>query len=366
MSAPVAGKGRQDLRRNTILLGDALATLRSMPNDSVDMVLTSPPYYRLRNYQAVGQLGLEDTVDEFVHRLTEVCDEVHRVLKSTGTFWLNLGDSFSRHPRYGAAPKSLLLAPERVALALVQRGWVLRNRVTWSKPNAMPSSVTDRLSCTYEVIYFFAKARSYFFDLDAIRVPHKSTPRGLTTPPAMSDAVVRTGKYDSADRSWAGPLAGNNAGLAKARAEGRAGHRLGKNPGDVWHVPTGGFKGAHFATFPERLITRPILAGCPARTCATCGVPWHQSAGTPTGPTCTCTSRTFKPGVVLDPYVGSGTTAVAATRLSRDWVGIELNATYRALALDRIAATVVRDRTRAKGGDAQPKGHHHEPQDRAA
>lgn len=367
MTARLNPQRQLGLPRNTIVLGDALAVLRTWPNDSVDVVVTSPPYFMLRNYDAVGQIGLEDNVARFVDRLIEVCEEIYRVLKPTGTFWLNLGDSFSRHSDYGAPAKSLLLAPERVALALIEREWVLRNKVVWAKPNPMPTSVRDRLSCTHEFVYCFSKAGSYFYDLDAIRVPHKSTRRGLTTPPAMSDAVIRTGKYDSADRSWAGPLAGKNDGLAKARAEGRAGHRLGKNPGDVWTIPTGGFKGAHFATFPERLITRPILAGCPARTCATCGAPWHQSAGTPTGPSCTCRKRTFTPGVVLDPFMGAGTTAVAATRLGRDWIGTELNATYRALALDRIAATVVRDRTRPRGGDAQPKGHHHEPtQERAA
>lgn len=365
MTAPVR-ELRRSAPRGEILLGDALQQLGTLPNSSVDCVVTSPPYFRLRNYGTHGQIGLEATVADFVDRLVAVGDELRRVLKPTGTMWLNLGDSYSRHQREGADPKSLLMTPERVALALIDRGWMLRNKVVWAKPNPMPTSVKDRLSCTFEFIYCFAKAGSYFYDLDAIREPHKSTRRGLTTPPAMSDAVVRPGKYDSADRSWAGPLAGKNDGLAKARAEGRAGHRLGKNPGDVWTVPTGGFNGPHFATFPERLITRPILAGCPARTCATCGAPWHQSAGTPTGPSCTCRKRTFTSGVVLDPFMGAGTTAVAATRLGRDWVGIELNATYRALALDRIAATVVRDRTRPQGGDAQPKGHHHAPQEWAA
>lgn len=366
MSAPHDPRHHRRLPRNTIVLGDALAVLRTLPDDSVDTVITSPPFYLLRDYSVAGQIGLEATVGEFVDRLTAVCDEIHRVLKTTSTFWLNLGDSFSRHPKFGAPAKSLVLAPERVALALIDRGWVLRNKVMWAKPNPMPSSVVDRLTCTHEFIYCFSKARSYFYDLDAIRVPHKTGARGLTARSGSATTRTGSGKYESADRSWAGPLAGSNDGLAKARSEGRAGHRLGKNPGDVWTVPTGGYRGAHFATFPERLITRPILAGCPARTCAACGAPWHQSAGIPTGPSCTCGTRTFTHGVLLDPFMGAGTTAVAATRLGRDWVGIELNARYRALALDRIAATVVRDRTRPQGGDAQPKGHHHAPQERAA
>ena len=172
--------------------------------------------------------------------------------------------------------------------------------------------------------------------------------------------MSRTGKYESADRSWAGPLAGKNDGLAKARAEGRAGHRLGKNPGDVWTIPTGTFKGAHFATFPERLIHRPILATCPARTCDRCGAPWAQSQGIATVPSCSCGIRTFTPGIVLDPFMGAGTTAVAAVRHGRDWVGIELNPEYRDLALTRIAAAV-REST-GHSSDARPQGAHHDVQ----
>lgn len=351
---------RAVLPRNTILLGDALATLRTLPTESVDTVLTSPPYFALRDYGRAGQLGLEGTVMEFVDRLAEVCDQLHRVLKSSGTAWIVLGDSYSRHLRYGAPPKSMLLMPERVAIALVERGWMLRNRIVWSKPNAAPSSVTDRLSCRHETILCLAKQRTYFYDLDAIRVPHKTKRTCLTRRAGSQKTGTGHGKYDSADRSWAGPLAGKNDGLAKARAEGRPGHRLGANPGDCWSVATGGYRGAHFATYPERLLTRPILAGCPARTCTTCGAPWRQSAGTPHAPSCECQPARYQRGIVLDPFAGAGTTAVAATRLRRDHLGIELNPTYRALALDRIATTVVRDCTGPDGGDAQPKGHHHE------
>src|SRR5579859_2029963 len=142
-----------ELPRNTILIGDATTRLRELPNASVDCVITSPPYYQLRNYQAAGQIGLEPSVDGWVRALTPVFAEAARVLKPTGALWLNLGDSFSRHHRYGAAPKSLLLAPERLLLALSQEGWIVRNKVIWSKTNPLPSSVTDRLSLTYEVVY---------------------------------------------------------------------------------------------------------------------------------------------------------------------------------------------------------------------
>jgi DNA modification methylase len=348
--------------RNEILLGDALDQLRTLADASVDCVVTSPPYYLLRTYGHRRQLGLEDTVDAYVARLVSICDELARVLKPTGTLWFNLGDSYSRHDRYGAPPKSLLMAPERVAAALIERGWVLRSKVVWSKPNPMPSSVRDRLTCSWEYLFVFARQRDYFFDLDAIRQPHRShrgTGRGLTRAGGRATAETGQLKYATPHGEWAGPLAGKNDGLARARAEGRAGHSLGKNPADVWTLATGNYRGAHFATFPERLVERPLRAGCPARVCATCGRAWTQQALTPTAPACGCGHRRWRPGLVLDPFIGSGTTAVAAARLGRDWLGIELNPAYRRLALQRIATAV--PESAATGGDARHQGASHAP-----
>lgn len=329
------------LTRNTILLGDSVERLRDLPESSVDTVVTSPPYHLLRNYDRDGQIGMEPTVAEYVDSIVAVCDELARVLKPEGALWLNLGDSYSRHDRYGAPAKGLLLAPERVLLALADRGWIVRNKIVWAKPNPMPTSVRDRLSCTYEPIYLLTRSSSYFFDLDAIRVPHKSRPRGLTPRTHGEKSEIgpkNTPKYDSSRPGWAGPLAGRNDGLEKARREGRAGHRLGKNPGDVWTVATAAYRGAHFATFPVALVTRPILAGCPARTCLACGVAWHQHRGRPVRAACECDAA-WQPGLVLDPFMGAGSTAVAARTVGRDWLGIELNSTYRDLALTRIAST---------------------------
>jgi site-specific DNA-methyltransferase (adenine-specific) len=156
------------LPRSRLLIGDVRTKLAELPDDSVDCVITSPPYFALRDYGQAGQLGLEASVDGWVQNLLTVTDEIRRVVKPSGSLWLNVADSYSHHPREGAAKKSLLLGPQRLALAMVGRGWLLRNQVVWAKTNPMPSNVTDRLSCTHETIYFFAKSPHYFFDLNAI------------------------------------------------------------------------------------------------------------------------------------------------------------------------------------------------------
>ena len=155
--------------RNTILTGDAADRLATLEASSIDCVVTSPPYFRLRNYQHQGQLGAEPTIDQWVEHLRPVMQQLARVLVPTGTLWLNLGDAYSTHRREGAPRKSLLLGPERLALALLADGWIIRNQIIWAKTNTTPSSVTDRLACKHEVIYLLSRAPRYFFDLDAIR-----------------------------------------------------------------------------------------------------------------------------------------------------------------------------------------------------
>lgn len=349
------------LPRRQIILGDALDVLGGLPSGSVDVVVTSPPYFLLRSYGAgKRELGQEHTVSEFIGRLLDVCDEIARVLKPTGSAWINVGDSYSRHARYGAPPKGLLLVPQRLAIGLADRGHVVRNHVVWAKPNPMPASVGDRLSCTHETVLHVVRARRYFYDLDRIRVPMRSTTRrGLTSP--ARQAKTKTGQQGRKARRpvWAGPLAGSNDGLARAHAEGRSGHPSGlKNPGDTWTIPTASFRGAHHAVFPEALVERPLLATCPARTCVACGRPWHQAGGTPLRPDCACRAG-WQPGVVLDPFMGSGTTAVVAERLGFDWLGIELTPSFRTLALSRIAASASVRAHLPRGGDAQPQGASH-------
>jgi len=322
---------------NRVLVGDALTTLRSLPSASVDCVVTSPPYWGLRNYQTDGQIGLEASVHGWVGSLVTVLDEVARVLRPTGVLWLNVADSYSRTAAHGAPPKGFVLGPERLLLALARRGWRLRSRVVWAKSNPMPTSVKDRLSCTWEPVYLLVRSHRYWFDLDAAREPATSHRR-----PVQRAATAMSRRAPD----WAGPLAnGDQSGLGRMHVEGRSAHPLGRNPGDVWRLPTAGFRGAHFATFPPSLVRRPILAGCPERVCGRCGQAWRRQLAKTVGhvavlgamaPGCHCDAPT-RPGLVLDPFFGAGTTGLVAEQLGRDWLGIELNPTFAALATERIA-----------------------------
>jgi DNA modification methylase len=322
------------LPRNTVLTGDAREVLAGLLAGSVDCCVTSPPYVNgLRDYGTVGQLGRESTVTEYVENLVAVLRQVRRLLKNSGALWLTLGDSFSKHMSQGAPRGSLLLAPQRVALALSADGWIVRNVVIWQKPAPLPQSARDRLSPTYEVVIFATKERRYFFDLDAIRVPHRSIRR------ARGSA-----------RELARLYQGGNCGLGKLKAQGRVGNPCGKNPGDVWTIPTAVDRLGHQATFPTKLIEPMIRATCPERICVQCDRPWIRPTRIVSKRTneglrhvrkvgelrrCRCFAPT-RPGVVLDPFMGTGTTAVVAERLGRDWLGVELNPTFARLAADRL------------------------------
>jgi site-specific DNA-methyltransferase (adenine-specific) len=317
--------------RNRLLIGDALDRLRELPDELVDCIVTSPPYFGLRDYGVKGQFGQEASVRAWAEQIIAVCRELHRVLAPHGSLWLNLGDAYSTHPALGAPAKSLLLGPERVAQALVSEGWLLRNKVVWAKTNPMPSPIADRLTNSHEFIYLLVKQSSYYFDLDAIREPLSST-----RPPSGSSHIPR---------SALGRLAGRRDGLTAMVKAGRNGHPLGKNPGDVWQIGSASYRGAHFATFPPELIRRPILATCPPQVCDACDRPWRRStrqvqvkdgrpAPRPFIP-CGCQTST-RPGLVLDPFFGSGTVALVAKEYGRDWLGIELNLAYKPLAEARL------------------------------
>jgi site-specific DNA-methyltransferase (adenine-specific) len=348
MGAPSV-RPSSSLPSRTILLGDARERLAEIPSSSIDCVITSPPYFGLRNYGHEQQLGAEGNIGGWVDGLRAVCCELARVLKPSGSLWLNVGDSYSNHPREGAPPRSLLLGPQRLALGLVADGWLMRNQVVWAKTNPMPCSVANRLSYTHEILYFLVRSPRYFFDLDAIRAPFRTTAnaRRTATPVYPPPEAVP-------------PAADPNGGLHRLKTAGLNGHPLGKNPGDVWLLPTASLRGEHFATFPPVLVERPLLATCPERVCASCGQPWVRVAVNrrqlrprigELRPGCRCVSVT-RPGVVLDPFMGCGTVALVAEQHSRDWVGIELNPVYVALAEERLREW--RRRQHTERGDDRP------------
>jgi DNA modification methylase len=323
-------------RRNVVLEGDALEVLRTLAPASVDAVITSPPYFRVRRYDAgPAELGREATVDAWAANLLAVSQEIARVLVPTGSYWLNVGDVYSRHVKLGAPPKSLLLGPERLVRGLLADGWIVRNRVAWAKTNPLPSPVTDRLTTSWEYVFHLVRQPNYFYDLDAIRVPLKSKAKGSTS---VTPARVL------------GELAGPRAGLAVLAREGRSGHPLGRNPGDVWWLPPGRSVGDHFATFPEALVRRPILATVPPVVCTACGRPWRRSkrrvqflGDVPQRRpfvACGCQAPT-RHGLVLDPFVGSGTTLKVARELRRDALGIELSPRFTAVARQRAGFAIV-------------------------
>lgn len=317
--------------RNRIIVGDAFQELQRLPDASVDMVLTSPPYFQLRDYDVEGQLGLEAHVDDWVNNLFLVAQQLKRILLPTGSFWLNLADSYSMHHRQGAAKKSLLLGPERLTLALIQDGWLLRNKIVWHKSNPMPSPVRDRLATTWEAVYVFTRSPRYFFDLDAIRQPHLSSHKPAEQPAAIPE-------------QWRGGNSNATGGLARLKALGLSGHPLGKNPGDVWRLSSSSYRSAHHATSPVSLVSRAIQAGSPEARCRRCLSPWQRNVIRAAGgdanrsrlqPTCGCRADA-EPAIVLDPFFGAGTTAIAAEQLGRDWLGIELNHAFAEQADRRI------------------------------
>jgi DNA modification methylase len=300
------------------------------------MVLTSPPYFQARNYDAGEyELGREQTVEAWVANLRAVSRQVARVLVPTGSYWLNVGDLYSRHERLGAPPKSLLLGPERLAQGLLAEGWLVRNRVCWVKSSPLPSPVADRLTNGWEYLFHLVRQPDYFYDLDAIRVPLKTKPKRSTTTTTPTAAL--------------GSLVGPRAGLLRLALEGRSGHPLGRNPTDVWRLPPGRAIGGHHATFPEVLAERPILATAPSHVCTDCGQPWQRSTRKvilrggvgqprPLVP-CGCEAP-VRPGLVLDPFAGSGTTLKVARDLGRDVLGIELKPSFAELAASRAGVPV--------------------------
>jgi DNA modification methylase len=290
-----------------ILQGDMRERLAELPSDSFDCIVTSPPYWGLRDYGVAGQIGLEPTLTEYLDTMVAVCRELRRVLKPSGTFWLNVGDSYAGGGRGCGSPdckqrtnigslvapsalsatglksKDLCMVPNRLAIRLQEDGWYVRSEIIWHKPNPMPESVTDRPTSSHEKIWLLTKSERYAYDAEAIREAHSR--------PWWNETPSRPGNPDRKDGG--GRQASNESD--------------GRNARNVWTIPTQPYSGAHFATFPPELAERYIKAGCP------------------TG------------GHVLDPFGGAGTTGMVADRLGRDATLIELNPAYVSIIKNRLA-----------------------------
>lgn len=373
---------------NTIHCGDAVEYLKSLPDGSVNCVVTSPPYYRLRDYGVDGQIGLEGSLSEYLAKLHPVFQEVYRVLRDDGVLWLNMGDSYNgykantgdsaftgvrgnHNPESGrglqdrALPaKNLFGVPWRLAFMLQDDGWILRSDCIWHKPSVMPESVTDRPSKSHEYVFLLSKSPRYWYDARAVREP-------------LAESTLPRAKYAvSAQHKYAQGGHGQHVhSMAKARAngEGYPTDASGRNLRTVWTLSAEANPHAHFAAFPKKLARRCILLGCPRQVCAECGAPYVRvtedafepkrnrknggtregkmakedgRAGYPRGitrtvtlgfvATCTCGAGT-RPGVVLDPFMGSGTTALVARAEGRDFLGCDLNPEYVAICEKRLS-----------------------------
>jgi DNA modification methylase len=293
-----------------IILGDCIEGMRTLANESVHCVVTSPPYYGLRDYGVDGQIGLEESPEAYVTKMVEVFREVRRILRNDGTLWLNLGDSYNgasanrsgsngyddgrtnRDKRFSAGgidglkPKDLIGIPWRVAFALQSDGWWLRQDIIWHKPNPMPESVTDRCTKAHEYIFLLSKSERYYYDHEVIKSPVKQD---------WGTRDRTNGKYQN-EGTGLQPHGGLDVSYETA------------NKRSVWTVATKPYAEAHFAVYPPSLIEPCILAGCPVG------------------------------GTVFDPFTGSGTTALVALTNNRSYIGTELNPEYIRIAENRLSA----------------------------
>lgn len=301
------------IETNKIYNEPCLETLKRMPDAFLDCVITSPPYWQLRDYGYEGQWGLESTFQQYLENLWSMMDEIYRVLKPSGTVWINLGDTYMNNSSYcekgrqgygndkigninkkddTVKQKSLCLIPHRFAIGCIDRGWIMRNDCIWAKRNGMPESVTDRFSKKHEYFFFMVKSEKYFFDLDAIRDKHKWA----------NDKRNDGNRHEYSE----GVKSMNNKMLATNAVSFSEG---GKNPGsvsDFWDVCTKPSSHKHYASYNDELLKKPILAGCP------------------------------EGGIVYDPFIGTGSTAEVALRSNRKFIGSEMSADYLKIAEERL------------------------------
>lgn len=301
--------------KSQIVTGDALSVLRRISDNYIDCCVTSPPYYGLRDYGEAGQIGLEKSVDKYICNLVGVFREVRRTLKPDGTLWINIADTYSQSKKPGGyiKKKELCLVPYRLILELQKDGWYVRQDIIWNKPNAMPESVRDRCTKSHEYIFLLSKSEKYYFYHEAIREPAvgfdnrpPAGSRGTKTP--NSRGRKGNAKTFRGGGVYIGGQSFKNSEQTERESHGNTENETGlRNRRSVWNVATQGYSKAHFATFPEKLIEPCILAGC-------------------------------RPGgIVLDPFLGSGTTAAVSARNGREYIGIDINPEYIELAKERIA-----------------------------
>ena len=366
-----------------VLVGDCRERLKDLPDGSVHCIVTSPPYWGLRSYDEetheTGMIGMEATFEEHLENLLAVFSEAHRVLRSDGTLWLNYGDAYAGGGRGsgsdgslsranvgshtkpsrmsdGIKPKDLLLMSFEVAKALRGAGWWLRAENVWHKPNAMPESATDRPTCAHEKIWLLSKSARYFYDHDAVRTEYREPPVSKHRPASWDNAE----NYHEQTPGRPAQKFGQQNNIVNS----------GANLRNVWTVPIRGFSGAHFATFPPRLIVSCILAGTSERgVCSDCGAPWtrivdvegrrgvdwnpskdrlrhgqsrsqsaqvieRKTAGWTQG--CECEPANRIPATILDPFGGAGTVALVAERHGRSSVTIEISPEYAEMSANRV------------------------------
>lgn len=384
---------------NKIHVGDSLEVLKSWPSDFVHCVITSPPYYHLRDYKVDGQIGLEASVEEYITRLVDVFREVRRVLRPDGTAWLNIGDTYAgrRSGRQGRTQeregrriversrmnkggdgiknKDMMAIPWTLALALRADGWYLRSDIIWAKGNCVPSSVADRPTLNHEYVFLLTKNERYFYDGVAIEEPQNEKERARRLRELSQGKVTR---YKLAREVDGGSIhAAHGGAVTDSHARALLAVKGTRNKRTVWNVNTTPFKKAHFATFPQKLIEPMVKAGTSMKgTCTECWAPavrviergggaigksWNNHADdigrgnrttnhthdatyyrrtTGWKASCKCgkwvEDAVYDTSVVLDPFMGAGTTAVVARKMGMRYLGIELNAEYARMAEQRI------------------------------